>query len=270
MPLEDVYVNEGETGTFKCKASRTNANVKWSHLKEMLYSGIKFETTNDETLGLVSLAIHDAETEDAGSYTVAIGDKLSTAKLYVKEADILVVQGPIDQTVKEKMMAKFEVKLNKANKEPVWLKNGVPLQREIGKTEFSSDGTSYFLTIKKCRPEVDDCEIGFKISEVNVSARLMVIASDPIFLETLKDVRVYEGERVAFRCDSDKENIKDSWKKDSIHVSYDDRVQNKGRSNQHILEISSAKFEDEGAYTCSLGKNSTTANLIVLGTVKGL
>ena len=157
------------------------------------------------------------------------------------------------------------MKLNKAGKEPVWLKNGVPLQREIGKTEFSSDGNSYFLTVKKCQPDEDDGKISFKIADVIANAQLKVIASDPVFLENLKDQTVYEGEKVEMRCESDKDNVKASWKKDQVGLDFDDRVLNKTRRNHHIVQIESAKFDDEGAYTCSLGKNATTATLTVLG-----
>ena len=46
-PLEDVYVNEGETGTFLCVTNRSNAPIKWSHIKETIYSGLKYEMGND-------------------------------------------------------------------------------------------------------------------------------------------------------------------------------------------------------------------------------
>ena len=263
--MEDVYVNEGETASFLCITNRSNTVIKWSHLKETIFSGIKYELNNDEANGNVSLIIRRAELEDAGSYTVMIGDKTLTAKLFVKEASIQLVKGPEAQTVKEKGTAKFEAKLNKSNKEPIWLRDGIPLQREIGKIEFSSDGPSYNLIIKKCQPQVDDCKITFKIAEIDASADLRVVASEPIFVQNLKDVTVMEGERITLKCESDKDNVKATWKKDNNDLSFHGRIQNIGKKDRHIIEISNAEFSDEGLYSCILGKNTSTANVTVLG-----
>ena len=211
------------------------------------------------------MKIHSAETEDAGSYTVTIGDKTSTAKLHVKEAATKLVAGPESLTVKEKAMARFEAKLSKANQEPTWLKNGRALQREIGKVEFSNDGCSYFLVMKKCQPGVDDCKITFRISEIEAHADLKVVPSEPIFVQNLNDVTVMEGERIVLKCESDKDNVKATWKKDHGDVHFDDRCLNKSKRENHVIEINDAKFEDEGIYACVLGKNSSTGTVTVLG-----
>ena len=265
-PLEDVYVNEGETASFQCVTNRSNAVIKWSHIKEPVYSGIKYELTNDEANGKVSLKIHDAEVDDAGSYTVVVGDKTSTAKLHVKEASTKIVSGPESQTVKEKATARFEVKLNKANHEPTWLKNGKPLKREIGKVEFTNDGCLYTLIMKKCLPEVDDCQITFRISEIEADANLKVIPSEPIFVQNLNDVTVMEGEKIVLKCESDKDNVKAKWTRhEGAELVFDSRIKNRGKGEHHSIEILNAEFGDEGIYSCILGKNASTAMVTVLG-----
>ena len=81
-PLSDVGVMETETATLSCEVSKPDQTAKWLKAgKEVRPSG-RIEIRVDGTKH--TLIIQDAHLDDHDEYSVVIGDKSSTATVFVE------------------------------------------------------------------------------------------------------------------------------------------------------------------------------------------
>ena len=81
--MRDIRVMEGESATFSCPVSRTNAEIQWQkNGQSILENAPRFtQTVENKTL---SLTIKDAKLDDDADYIVICGEAKCSAHLYVE------------------------------------------------------------------------------------------------------------------------------------------------------------------------------------------
>ena len=89
--MRDVRVMEGDTATFTCYVTRTNAEIQWlKNGHPIPKSQTRFsETVENKALNLI---IKDAKLDDDAEYTVICGDAKCSAHLYVEGTNIETIQ----------------------------------------------------------------------------------------------------------------------------------------------------------------------------------
>ena len=81
--MRDVRVMEGDTGTFSCLVSRTNADIQWFKNGHPIPSSQArlLPSVDNKTL---SLSITDSKLDDDAEYSVICGEAKCSAHLYVE------------------------------------------------------------------------------------------------------------------------------------------------------------------------------------------
>lgn len=80
--LQTQEVEEGETAILRCELSKTGIAVLWRKGTMLLRPENKYEMKQDGFK--LSLLIHDANSQDSGSYKCCAGTLVTTASLEVK------------------------------------------------------------------------------------------------------------------------------------------------------------------------------------------
>lgn len=80
--LQSQKVEEGETAILGCELSKTGIAVLWRKGTLLLRPGNKYEMKQDGCK--LSLVIHDANSQDSGSYKCCAGSLVTMASLEVK------------------------------------------------------------------------------------------------------------------------------------------------------------------------------------------
>lgn len=80
--LQNQEVEEGETAMLRCELSKTGVAVLWRKGTLLIRPGNKYEMKQDGCV--LSLLIHDANSQDSSSYKCCAGTLVTTASLEVK------------------------------------------------------------------------------------------------------------------------------------------------------------------------------------------
>lgn len=80
--LRDIEVTEKETAVFKCEMSKPDLEAIWLHNGQSVSVEDGFDIKIEKTIH--SLVLEDVSVEDAGIYSIKVGDKISEGRLSVK------------------------------------------------------------------------------------------------------------------------------------------------------------------------------------------
>ena len=82
-PMKDQYVKEGETATFVLNVSKPSEAIQWlKEDREIRRYDARYKTSIEDTK--LILTVLDAELGDEAMFTCHVGDKKSSARLYVE------------------------------------------------------------------------------------------------------------------------------------------------------------------------------------------
>lgn len=79
--LEETRVEEHKMAYFSCEVNKENVSVKWYKNGRLIAPSDKHQLLDEGRKH--TLIINDAEKTDATEYSVVVGDKKSSAKLYL-------------------------------------------------------------------------------------------------------------------------------------------------------------------------------------------
>ena len=214
--LKDIEVNEKETAQFDCEVNRVQQNKPGELLPITWYKQVKNESgeVKEEQLAQgkrldmvrlnkkLMLKINTAELDDAGVYTVMIGDAKCSAKLTVKEIAVAFNRKLEDQTGIENHSVTFECLANRADKTAKWFMNDKEITKEqirAGKFVPSQEKAKFQLIINNLDYIKDNnarvtCQVGGN----STSATLYVEEEGIKFVERLTDTGVKENTEAVF------------------------------------------------------------------------
>ncbi|XP_053913944.1 obscurin isoform X11 [Cuculus canorus] len=259
--LKDKEVEEGAAVKFQCELTKDNATVEWRKGTMELFPCTKYEIKLSSHVA--QLVIHNVEPEDASDYTCDTGDQQSTAVLRVNAVKPRLKQQLKNEEVEEGGTARLRCEISISKAEVEWRKDGVVLHSS-SKYEMWQDGTLRELRIHRLEPS-DAGEYSCKAGDETSSAKLTVKEPDVTIVSGLKDMVVFEGDDVTFRCQVSHENARDiEWKLQDVALQNNEMNEisvEKGRI--HTLTLRKVTEQDIGTISFRVGPHTSTAELTV-------
>lgn len=264
MPLKDVTVKEGNTAEFECTLTLPvdKSKVHWFLNNKELEEDEKFQFIVDGTIQ--KLVVKDSAPVDAGTVTIKIGDKDSTAKFAVEEIAVEFTVPLKDQTVFEKSTVEFTCELNKEVDKVQWFLDDEELQPGDG-IEIIQDGPLRHKLIIRDLLVEDSGQIKVKAADVSSMATLEVQELPIDFTVPLNDVSVMETETAEFVCELSKDVGKVRWFLDEVELKESERVKFIKEDRKHKLLIHDCSIDDEGLITVQVEGKKTSASLFIRG-----
>ena len=284
--LKDCEVTEKETAQLDCELTKIHSTtssepyqVTW--YKKTSDGEVKITPSNKfETLiknKRVILKIHDSTPDDAGVYTVVVGNLKSSAKVTVNEIPVVIKKPLEDQRGKEGQSCTFECTVNRADKPIKWFVNGQLVTKEqikSGKYSVLQEKNKLQLTVNNL-DLIDDnnCEITCQVGDkAKTSAKLKVDEDDIKFIERLADVGVKEGDRTILTCKLNKlkyesrpnQELKIKWfmKGKEVNEKFlteNERMKLEQDGTTLRMNISSVIGDDAGDVKCMVNGDIFTA-----------
>ncbi|KAH3858230.1 hypothetical protein DPMN_100850 [Dreissena polymorpha] len=144
-PLSDVSVLERSNAEFTFELSKPVDKVRWFLDNVELRPNKQMEFVDDGKTH--KLIIRDVEVTDEGQISVLIGNKKSSAALFVQELSPDFVKPLRDVTVKERGVAEFITEVNKEGITVKWFVQNKEIE-EDEKYEIYAEGRTHRLVVK--------------------------------------------------------------------------------------------------------------------------
>ncbi|PKK31954.1 obscurin, cytoskeletal calmodulin and titin-interacting RhoGEF, transcript variant X12 [Columba livia] len=258
--LRNEEATEGEAVTLRCELTKA-ASVEWKKGQALLKPSEKYKMRQKDVTA--ELVIHNLNESDAGDYTCVCGDKQSTASLAVHAIKPRLTQQLKNEEVEVGGTARLRCEISISKAEVEWRKDGAVL-RPSSKYEMWQDGTIRELRVHRLEPG-DAGEYSCKAGDETSSAKLTVKEPDVTIVSGLKDMVVFEGDDVTFRCQVSHENARDvEWKLQDVALQNNEMNEisvEKGKI--HTLTLRKVTEQDIGTITFRVGPHTSTAELTV-------
>ncbi|PKK31956.1 obscurin, cytoskeletal calmodulin and titin-interacting RhoGEF, transcript variant X3 [Columba livia] len=258
--LKDREAEEGGEVALHCELTKA-APVEWRKDQRILKASEKYKMRQEGTKA--ELVIREVAEEDAGGYTCVCGEHQTTAVLTVQAIKPRLTQQLKNEEVEVGGTARLRCEISISKAEVEWRKDGAVL-RPSSKYEMWQDGTIRELRVHRLEPG-DAGEYSCKAGDETSSAKLTVKEPDVTIVSGLKDMVVFEGDDVTFRCQVSHENARDvEWKLQDVALQNNEMNEisvEKGKI--HTLTLRKVTEQDIGTITFRVGPHTSTAELTV-------
>ncbi|ELK15969.1 Immunoglobulin superfamily member 22 [Pteropus alecto] len=257
-PLEDIKTKIDTTVVFDCIMELKDPNIKMTWVKDneplrIQYSLGKYDVKQMGTKHM--LVITNVNMNDAGTYSLSVGDKRMSAKLTVLDEPVRFLGEMKPMKVTERQTAVFEIRLSKKVPDFVWKFNGKELKRdEKYEITVSEDGLTHTLKIKDARLS-DSGEFSAEVGDLVQKAQLTIDRIPIKFVSTLKNVRVKEKSRACLECELTSKDVTLFWKKDGKLLERGTKYSMNHEGKRAELIIEDAQLSDGGEYTVVAKQN---------------
>ncbi|EDW38706.1 GL21409, partial [Drosophila persimilis] len=269
-PLEDVSVTKGENAIFELELSKGDALVKWfKNGKELVFND-RVQLAIDGKKQ--ALRIVKARPEDAGEYSIQVGEQTSKATLTVEEPLVDFVVRLPDVTLATKTTdAEFTVELSQPDVEVTWFKKGKPIKPNP-KHEVFVEGTVRRLVIHEAGDE-DAGEISCVAENVTSSTKLCVeeLKLPPVITSDKEQtLKVKENEDATFtvKYTGGAPQPEAVWTTRNVVIPKSKRVTPSIDEQCATLTLRKVVDDDEGEYTVKLvnpvGEAEASLHLVIM------
>uniref|UniRef100_A0A3Q3LTW9 Obscurin-like protein 1 n=1 Tax=Mastacembelus armatus TaxID=205130 RepID=A0A3Q3LTW9_9TELE len=259
--LTDVKTTERETTSFEVELSHPNVPGTW------IRNGIQLKPTNHFRMSakgqVHSLTISNLSVEDTGTFMFCIENLKTSARLVVKERELLILQGLDDLDIQEDQNAVFVCEISVEDVPGEWYRNGERIQ-PTSTIKIRQEGTKHFLLMCNVRPE-DSGEIKFVARHVESVAYLEVEELPVNIVKPLQDKTVLEKSRVILDCTVSNPRCSTRWYKGSNVILPSERFEICSEGCYRKLIIQQVALDDEGTYSVQVGEYTCSAKLTVEG-----
>uniref|UniRef100_A0A087Y7T0 Obscurin, cytoskeletal calmodulin and titin-interacting RhoGEF b n=1 Tax=Poecilia formosa TaxID=48698 RepID=A0A087Y7T0_POEFO len=166
-----------------------------------------------------------------------------------------VVKGLEDVEVSECESCSFEVTLNLAYIEGVWIRDGMQVKSKPS-CRISTHGKKHCLILN--RVALGDAGLYcFRASEVETSGRLIVRARDIYIVKELEDVDTLERQPVSFICEVNQVDVDGRWYRDDCRIRPGDniKIRHQGEKIYHSQAQRQLDMMDESGKYKSIQHN---------------
>ncbi|XP_020557934.1 obscurin isoform X4 [Oryzias latipes] len=189
-----------------------------------------------------------------------MGDKFGR-KVAAAMNRLQVVKGLEDVEVSECESCSFEVTLNLAYIEGIWMKDGVQVKSKPN-CRISTHGKKHALVLS--RVALGDTGLfSFHADGIQTSGRLSVKARDIHILKELEDVDTIERQPVTFLCEVNQEDVDSRWYHDDCRIRSGDNIKIRHQGTSHTLFFKSVRPEHAGQIRFTAERVSSHATLTV-------
>ncbi|XP_039984506.1 obscurin [Xiphias gladius] len=190
-----------------------------------------------------------------------MGDNKPGGAVAAAKNRLQVVKGLEDLEVSECESCSFEVTLNLAYIEGVWIRDGMQLKSKPN-CRISMHGKKHSLILK--RVALGDAGLlSFQANGIQTSSRLSVRARDIHIVKELDDVDSMERQPVNFLCEVNQVDVDGRWYRDDCRIRPGDNIKIRHQGKIHTLFFKSVRPEHAGEVRFTAERVSSYATLTV-------
>ncbi|ERE86564.1 obscurin-like protein 1 [Cricetulus griseus] len=297
--LTPLTVHEGDDATFQCEVSPPDAQVTWLRNGAVVTPGPQLQMVQNGSSH--TLIIRGCQLKDTGTVTARVGATDTSARLHVRETELLFLRrlqdvraeegqdvclevetgrvgaaGAVrwlrarqlrelrpleDVTVIEGGSATFQVELSQEGVTGEWAQGGVRLHPGP-KCHIYSEGHTHSLVLSGLGLADSGC-ISFTADTLRCAARLSVREREVSVLRELRSVSAREGDSATFECTVSETETTGRWELGGRVLRPGGRVRIRQEGKKHILVLSELRAEDTGEVCFQAGPAQSLARLEV-------
>ncbi|XP_043082201.1 obscurin isoform X19 [Puntigrus tetrazona] len=264
--LKDLESEAGEHAVFRCKLDKAGAKVIWRKDKNVIEASHKYQMKQDGAVA--ELIIYKLQEGDAGEYCCETEHDQTSAKLTVKEPEIMILTGLKSCIVNEGEDVHFECLVSHDNALIVqWTLQDVPLQNNE-MNEIQMEGKRHTLRLRSVTQK-DSGTVSFHVG-AHTSFACLTVRAIPVlsFVKELTSQEVTEGGSISLCCEISIPDASVTWKKGTRALSDGRKYSIKRDGSIQTLEIQKLSVDDGGEYICEAGEKQSKATLTVKECVK--
>ncbi|XP_057407666.1 obscurin-like protein 1 isoform X1 [Balaenoptera acutorostrata] len=259
--LTPLTVHEGDDATFRCEVSPPDADVTWLHNGAIVTPGPQLEVAQNGSSRM--LTVRGCQLEDAGTVTAQAGGTSTSARLHVRETELLFLRRLQDVRAEEGQDVCLEVETGRVGAAGAvrWVRGGAPLPPD-SRLSTAQDGHVYRLFIHGV-VLADQGTYGCESHHDRTLARLSVKPRQLRVLRPLEDVTVIEGGSATFQLELSQEDVTGEWARGGVRLQPGPTCQIHAEGHAHCLVLSGLGLADSGCISFTADALRCAARLTV-------
>ncbi|XP_006168731.1 LOW QUALITY PROTEIN: obscurin-like protein 1, partial [Tupaia chinensis] len=259
--LIPLTVHEGDDATFRCEVSPPDADVTWLRNGVVVAPGPHLEVAQSGSSRV--LTVRGCRLEDAGTVTARAGSTTSSARLHVRETELLFLRRLQDVRAEEGQDVCFEVETGRVGAAGAvhWLRGGEPLPFN-SRLSMAQEGHVHRLCIRSVEL-ADQGTYGCESHHDRTLARLCVRPRQLRALRPLEDVTVSEGGSATFQLELSQEGVSGEWARGGVRLQPGPKCHIHAEGHTHRLVLSDLGLADSGCVSFTADSLRCAARLTV-------
>ncbi|XP_019493828.1 PREDICTED: obscurin-like protein 1 isoform X4 [Hipposideros armiger] len=259
--LTPLTVHEDDDATFRCEVSPSDAEVTWLRNGAIVTPGPHLEIAQNGSSR--TLTVRGCQLEDAGTVTAQAGGTASSARLHVRETELLFLRRLQDVRVEEGQDVCLEVETGRVGAAGAvrWVRGGEPLPHD-SRLSVAQDGHVYRLFIHDV-VLADQGTYGCESHHDRTLARLCVRPRQLRVLRSLEDVTIMEGGSATFQLELSQEGVTGEWARGGVRLHPGPQCHIHAEGPTHHLVLSGLGLADSGCISFTADSLRCAARLTV-------
>ncbi|XP_045223707.2 obscurin-like protein 1 isoform X2 [Macaca fascicularis] len=249
--LTPLTVHEGDDATFRCKVSPPDADVTWLRNGAVVTPGPQVEMAQNGSSRILTL--RGCQLGDAGTVTVRAGSTTTSARLHVRETELLFLRRLQDVRAEEGQDVCLEVETGRVGAAGAvrWVRGGQPLPHD-SRLSMAQDGHIHRLYIHGVIL-ADQGTYGCESHHDRTLARLSVRQVPVTIVQGPQDLEVTEGDTATLECELSQALADVTWEKDGNALTPSPRLRLQALGTRRLLQLRRCSPSDAGTYSCAVG-----------------
>ncbi|XP_011918147.1 PREDICTED: obscurin-like protein 1 isoform X5 [Cercocebus atys] len=249
--LTPLTVHEGDDATFRCKVSPPDADVTWLRNGAVVTPGPQVEMAQNGSSRILTL--RGCQLGDAGTVTVRAGSTTTSARLHVRETELLFLRRLQDVRAEEGQDVCLEVETGRVGAAGAvrWVRGGQPLPHD-SRLSMAQDGHIHRLYIHGVIL-ADQGTYGCESHHDRTLARLSVRQVPVTIVQGPQDLEVTEGDTATLECELSQALADVTWEKDGNALTPSPRLRLQALGTRRLLQLRRCGPSDAGTYSCAVG-----------------
>nr|XP_008257150.1 obscurin-like protein 1 isoform X2 [Oryctolagus cuniculus] len=259
--LTPLTVHEGDDATFRCEVSPPEADVTWLRNGAVVTPGPQLQVAQSGSSR--SLTVRGCRLEDAGTVTARAGATTTSARLHVRETELLFLRRLQDVRAEEGQDVCLEVETGRVGAAGAvrWVRGGEPLPLD-SRLCVAQEGHIHRLVIRGV-VLADQGTYGCESHHDRTLARLSVRPRQLRALQPLEDVTVSEGGSATFQLELSQEGMTGEWARGGVRLQPGPKCHIHAEGRTHRLALSGLGLADSGCISFTADSLRCAARLTV-------
>ncbi|XP_041506018.1 obscurin-like protein 1 isoform X1 [Microtus oregoni] len=259
--LTPLTVHEGDDATFQCEVSTPDAQVTWLRNGAVVTPGPQLQIVQNGSSH--TLIIRGCQLKDTGTVTARVGTTDTSARLHVRETELLFLRRLQDVRAEEGQDVCLEVETGRVAAAGAirWLRGGEPVPLDSHLTT-AQDGRVHRLSIRGVLL-TDQGTYGCESHHDRTLARLSVRPRQLRELRPLEDVTVIEGGSATFQLELSQEGVTGEWAQGGVLLHPGPKCHIYAEGRTHRLVLSDLGLADSGCVSFTADTLRCAARLSV-------
>ncbi|PNJ36749.1 OBSL1 isoform 5 [Pongo abelii] len=259
--LTPLTVHEGDDATFRCEVSPPDADVTWLRNGAVVTPGPQVEMAQNGSSRILTL--RGCQLGDAGTVTVRAGRTATSARLHVRETELLFLRRLQDVRAEEGQDVCLEVETGRVGAVGAvrWVRGGQPLPHD-SRLSMVQDGHIHRLFIHGVIL-ADQGTYSCESHHDRTLARLSVRPRQLRVLRPLEDVTISEGGSATFQLELSQEGVTGEWARGGVRLYPGPKCHIHSEGHCHRLVLNGLGLVDSGCVSFTADSLRCAARLVV-------